>query len=163
MNIENTLKKLALSYISKYDSTRKNLEMILKKKIFRMKETSKKEKFLFYSSIKKILDEFESKKIINDQNFAEIKIKNLSSNGKSKYFIENTLLKKGVEKKLIKELIKQFDDINPNWEINSALLFAKKKKLGESDHPENKNKDLAKMARAGFSYDISIKVLEKIL
>ena len=76
MNIENTLKKLALSYLSKYDSTRKNLEMILKKKIFRMKETSKKEKFLFYDSIKKILDEFESKKIINDENFAEIKIKN---------------------------------------------------------------------------------------
>ena len=163
MNIENTLKKLALSYISKYDSTRKNLEMILKKKIFRMKETSKKEKFLFYDSIKKILDEFESKKIINDENFAEIKIKNLSSNGKSKYFIENLLLKKGVEKKLIKELIKKFDEINPDWEIESALLFAKKKKLGKSDLLEKKNKDLAKMARAGFNYEISIKVLEKIL
>ncbi len=163
MNIENTLKKLALSYLSKYDSTRKNLEMILKKKIFRMKETSKKEKFLFYDSIKKILDEFESKKIINDENFAEIKIKNLSSNGKSKYFIENLLLKKGVEKKLIKELIKKFDEINPDWEIESALLFAKKKKLGKSDLLEKKNKDLAKMARAGFNYEISIKVLEKIL
>tara|TARA_Y100000996_G_C22522265_1_gene642948 strand:+ start:848 stop:1339 length:492 start_codon:yes stop_codon:yes gene_type:complete len=163
VNIENTLKKLALSYLSKYDSTRKNLEMILKKKIFRMKETSKKEKFLFYDSIKKILDEFESKKIINDENFAEIKIKNLSSNGKSKYFIENLLLKKGVEKKLIKELIKKFDEINPDWEIESALLFAKKKKLGKSDLLEKKNKDLAKMARAGFNYEISIKVLEKIL
>ena len=163
MNIENTLKKLALSYISKYDSTRKNLEMILKKKIFRMREASKKEKFLFYSSIKKILDEFESKKIINDENFAEIKIKNLTSNGKSKYFIENLLLKKGVEKKLIKELIKKFDEINPDWEIESALLFAKKKKLGKSDLLEKKKKDLAKMARAGFNYEISIKVLEKIL
>ena len=42
----------------------------------------------------------------------------------------------------------------------SAKIFVKKKKLDNSN--ENKQKNLSKMARAGFSYDISKKVLDKI-
>ena len=46
---------------------------------------------------------------------------------------------------------------NENWELNSAKIFAKKKKLLEKN--ESYEKNLAKMARAGFSYDICKKIL----
>ena len=41
--------------------------------------------------------------------------------------------------------------------LESAKIFAKKKKLLEKN--ENYEKKLAKMARAGFSYDICKKIL----
>ena len=46
---------------------------------------------------------------------------------------------------------------NENWELESARIFAKKKKLLENN--ESYEKKLAKMARAGFSYDICKKIL----
>ena len=45
---------------------------------------------------------------------------------------------------------------NPNFE-KSAKIFTKKKKLLEKN--ESYEKKLAKMARAGFSYDICKKIL----
>ncbi len=46
---------------------------------------------------------------------------------------------------------------NDNWELESAKIFARKKKLLEKN--ESYEKKLAKMARAGFSYDICKKIL----
>ena len=46
---------------------------------------------------------------------------------------------------------------NNNWELDSAKIFVKKKRLLEKN--EIYEKKLAKMARAGFSYDICKKIL----
>ena len=46
---------------------------------------------------------------------------------------------------------------NENWELESAKIFAKKKKLLEKN--ESYEKKLAKMARAGFNYNICKKIL----
>jgi len=54
----------------------------------------------------------------------------------------------------------QFEEEDPEWEKKSAKIFVRKKKLENSN--ENKQKNLSKMARAGFSYDISKEILEKI-
>ena len=155
----NILKKNAISYLSKYDSTKKNLGQILRRKIIKMKKLEKKEKFDLHQLIPKILKELEDKNLINDKNFAENKIKNLFLQGKSEYYILNILLKKGVEKSLIKDTLINFENDNPNWKTESAELFAKRKKLGKFGDFKNKAKDLAKMARAGFSFDISSKTL----
>ena len=54
----------------------------------------------------------------------------------------------------------QFEEEDPEWEKKSAKIFVMKKRLENSN--ENKQKNLSKMARAGFSYDISKEILEKI-
>ena len=46
---------------------------------------------------------------------------------------------------------------NNSWELESAKIFAKKKRILERN--ESYEKKLAKMARAGFSYDICKKIL----
>lgn len=159
MNNINILKKSAISYLSKYDSTKKNLGRILRNKIIKMKDLEKIEKFNLHQLIPKILIELEDKNLINDKNFAQNKIKNLFLQGKSEYYISNILLKKGVAKDLIKETLINFENDNPDWKIKSAELFAKRKKLGKFGDFKNKEKDLAKMARAGFNFDISFKTL----
>ena len=155
----NILKKNAISYLSKYDSTKKNLEKFLRNKVIKMKDLEKKEKFDLHQLIPKILNELEDKNLINDRNFSENKIRNLFLQGKSEYYISNILLKKGVEKSLIKDTLIDFENDNPEWKTKSAEIFAKRKKLGKFGDFKNKEKDLAKMARAGFNFDISFKTL----
>ena len=60
---------------------------------------------------------------------------------------------------MIEDTLVNFEIDNPDWETESAKIFARKKRLG-INNANNFKKDLAKMARAGFDYQTSLKVLE---
>ena len=152
------LKKYAYSYLSKYNTSKKNLDRILQNKVRRM-NLNKKDKYTLYNFIASILTDLENNKLIDDKNFAQSKIHSLSLQGKSKISIISYLVQKGIEKNLIEETFKNLELKNPNWESESAKIFARKKRLGIK-HSNNLENDLAKMARAGFDYQTSLKVLE---
>ena len=152
------LKQYALTYLSKYDSTKKNLERILINKIIKMKNIEKSEKNNLYQMINKVLDNLELKNIINDEDFANKRFINLFNQGRSEIYIKNNLYKKGVDKNIIKKILSDFNKKNPEWEMNSARTFAKKKGLGKDK--SNREKDFGKMARAGFNYNIIKVILE---
>ena len=153
------LKKYALSYLSKYNSTTNNLIRILNNKLQRSKIEKNKKLFL-KKSINNIIEELESRKILNDDIYTINKIESLYLQGKSEFFIISILQKKGIDKLTAKEKIIEFEKNNPDWQIKAAKIFAKKKKIGKSGVVKNKNKDIAKMARAGFNYNLIKKILE---
>ena len=152
------LNKYAINYLSKYSTSKNNLTKILRNKIKRM-NLEKKEKFILYNYIMSIINELESKKLINDKYYVESKIRNLSLQGKSKNSIKSFLIMKGIKKKLIDEMLNKFELENPEWEMESAKIFIRKKRIGIKDY-NNIKKNLAKMARAGFNYDIIKNILE---
>lgn len=150
------LLKYAIDYLSKYDSSKSNLVNVLKRKILRLKITNFEKRKLI-NSIEEIIIILEKNKFIDDDRYSSIKIQSLSNSGKSKNFIINYLVKKGVNKLEIQNNLNLMKQDNNNWELESAKIFAKKKKLLEKN--ESYEKKLAKMARAGFSYDICKKIL----
>tara|TARA_Y100000741_G_C18243107_1_gene554407 strand:+ start:1366 stop:1836 length:471 start_codon:yes stop_codon:yes gene_type:complete len=150
------LLKYAIDYLSKYDSSKKNLIEVIKRKIFRL-NISGIEKSKLINEIENIILKLEKNDLINDKRYIFSKISSLSRLGKSKIFIFNYLIKKGIKNTEIEESLEVFLENNDNWELNSAKLYAKKKRLLQSD--EAYEKKLAKMARAGFSYDICKKIL----
>ena len=153
---EKKLLKYAVDYLSKYDSSKVNLVNVLKRKILRLK-TPNFEKRKLINTVESIIIKLEKNNFINDDRYSSTKILSLSNSGKSKNFIFNYLIKKGVNKTQIQNNLNLMQQDNDNWELNSAKIFAKKKKLLEKDQSYEKN--LAKMARAGFSYDICKKIL----
>ena len=153
---EKKLLKYAVDYLSKYDSSKVNLVNVLKRKILRLK-TPNYEKRKLINIVESIIIKLEKNNFINDDRYSSTKILSLSNSGKSKNFIFNYLIKKGVNKTQIQNNLHLMQQDNDNWELNSAKIFAKKKKLLEKDQSYEKN--LAKMARAGFSYDICKKIL----
>ena len=95
-----SLMKYAIDYLSKYSSSKNNLERILKKKISRLK-IEKKEKFILYNSINQIMLNLEKNKFIDDNNYAISKIRLFAMQGKSKGFIKSYLIQKGIEKNIL--------------------------------------------------------------
>ena len=152
------LVKYAINYLSKYSSSKTNLERILKNKIRRI-NIEKKEKFTLYNSIPEIIKKLEKNNFINDYNYATSKVNIFISNGKSKIFIKNYLFKKGIDEKLSSEIFAELNEEDSNWEIKSARIFARKKNIKKDNN--NNEKNLSKMARAGFSYEIAKKILEE--
>ena len=153
---EKKLLKYAVDYLSKYDSSKNNLVNVLKRKILRLNVTNFEKRKLI-DIIESIILKLEKNKFIDDDRYSSTKIHSLSNSGKSKNFIFNYLIKKGVSKSQIQSNLNLMNQDNDNWELESAKIFVKKKKLLEKN--ESYEKKLAKMARAGFSYDICKKIL----
>ena len=157
MDNKDKLLKYAIYYLSKYSSSKKNLEFILKKKIRRLSD-EKKIRFQLYNEIQIIIEKLEKLNLINDQVFVESKIQSFQYRAKSKNYIKQYLIRKGVENKLADQQISTLYKKNINLEKDNAFKFAKKRNL------LNDNKDfekkLSKMSRAGFSYEIAKEVLK---
>ncbi len=77
---------------------------------------------------------------------------------KSKNYIRLYLIRKGVSSEIANEQITLFYEKNQNLEKENALKFAKKRNL--INDKKDYEKKLAKMARAGFSYEISKEILK---
>ena len=118
----------------------------------------KQVRFELYKEIESIINKLEKLKLLDDKLFTEAKIHSLLYQAKSKNYIKQYLLKKGVVIELIEEQICSFYEEKPNLEIESALKFAKKRKF--LDKNIDYEKRLSKMARAGFSYEVSKEVLK---
>ena len=157
MDNKEKLLKYAIYYLSKYSSSKKNLEYILKKKIRRISD-EKKIRFQLYKEIKIIIDKLEQLKLINDTVYSESKINALLNQVKSKNYIKQYLIRKGVSSEVADEQISLFYEKNQNLEKENALKFAKKRNLLKDN--KDYEKKLAKMARAGFSYEISKEILK---
>ena len=90
--------------LSKYSSSKKNLEYILKKKIRKLTE-EKKIRYELYQEINHIIFKLEKLKLLNDKVFTESKINSLLNQARSKNYIKQYLIRKGVENKLADEQI----------------------------------------------------------
>ena len=150
------LLKYAVNYLSKYNSSKKNLLRVMKSKITRISK-NEYEKNQLFSQISYVIKELEKNNLLNDEIFTQNKILSLSEQGKSKMFISNYLINKGIDKIVIQNKLDEFNYNNNNWEKNSALIFARKNKLFENKDIQKK---LGKMSRAGFSYEISKEILK---
>ena len=157
MNNKEKLLKYAIYYLSKYSSSKKNLEYILIKKIRRLTD-EKKIRYQLYKEIKIIIDKLVQLKLINDAIYAETKINALLNQVKSKHYIKQYLVRKGVSSELADKQLSLFYEKNQNLEKENALKFAKKRNL-LNDNTDYEKK-LSKMARAGFSYEIAKEILK---
>ena len=113
---EKKLLKYAVDYLSKYDSSKNNLVNVLKRKILRLNVTNFEKKKLI-DIIESIILKLEKNKFIDDDRYSSTKIHSLSNSGKSKNFIFNYLIKKGVSKSQIQNNLNLMKQDNDNWEL----------------------------------------------
>jgi SOS response regulatory protein OraA/RecX len=137
MTDKSKLMRYAIDYLSKFSSSKKNLERILKSKIIRLK-IEKKDKPELYNSIPEIILKLESNKFINDENYTSSKIRVIARQGKSKACIKNYLIQKGIEKK-------EFVDLNPNLLMKAiGGLFHQLLISNDEDLKDNEFEDMLK-------------------
>lgn len=159
------LKNIALYYLKRFETSKDNLRLVLKRRVDKYAFFDKEyDKSIAYSFIDEIIEDFISKNFVNDERFSEFKINSYLRAGKPRRYIEQKLKQKGIDEQTISQI---FEETDYN-EFDTALLFAKKKKIGpfrESDENRNqyKQKDLATLVRAGFDFDIAKDILEMLL
>ena len=84
--------------------------------------------------------------------------------GKSINKIRNYLFSKGINDEFIKETVSKIQDDNSDQDFFSAIKVCKKKRIGPARTEDNRplfyKKDISLLARNGFDFETSKKVMD---
>ena len=157
------IRKYAYSYLEKYSSSKQQLRTYLLKKLIKKKQkiASKKEVFnLIDSVIFSLVDQ----KFLSDKYYSDAKSKAFLRRGYSLNQIRYNLIKKGIDEKYVKASISKIKENESDPDFFSAIKLCKRRKIGPSREENNRplfyKKDISILARSGFSYELSKKILE---
>ena len=162
-DLTTNLKDLAYSYLEKYNPSKQQLKVyLLKRYLTKIKGTKSKKEVS--SIIDNIVSNLEKNKILNDEMYSDSKARMFLRRGYSLNKINQSLRSKGVEDRYIKQSINKIkeDQIEPDFV--SALKLCKRRRIGPTRPESNRElfykKDMGILARGGFSFDLSKRVLE---
>ena len=165
-NLETTIddiRNFAYLYLKKYSPSKQQLRTHLFKKLIKKKQkiSSKKE---IFNLIDSVISSLTDQKLLSDKYYSDAKSKAFLRRGYSLNKIRYNLIKKGIDEKYIKASISKIKENESDPDFFSAIKICKRRRIGpcreESNRPLFYKKDISILARSGFTYEISKKVLE---
>tara|TARA_B100001123_G_C15271829_1_gene1010616 strand:+ start:880 stop:1440 length:561 start_codon:yes stop_codon:yes gene_type:complete len=157
------IRKLAYSYLEKYSPSKQQLKTYLFKKLIKKKLNKYSTKEII-NLVDIVISSLIDQKFLSDKYYSEAKAKVFLRRGYSLNKIRYNLIKKGIEDKYIKASISKIKENESDPDFFSAIKLCKRRKIGpsreESNRPLFYKKDISILARSGFSYEMSKKILE---
>ncbi|MDC1143329.1 RecX family transcriptional regulator, partial [Candidatus Pelagibacter sp.] len=103
-------------------------------------------------------------RFINDKFYSESKARSMIQRGSSINKIRNYLVGKGIQDEFIKDTVNKIKDDNSDQDFYSAIKLCKKKRIGPARTEDNRplfyKKDISLLARNGFDFETSRKVMD---
>ena len=165
-NLETTIDEIrnfAYSYLEKYSPSKQQLRTHLFKKIIKKGQNTSSKKEIF-NLIDSVILTLEDQKFLSDKYYSEAKSKAFLKKGYSLNKIRYNLIKKGIDEKYIKASISKIKENESDPDFFSAIKICKRRRIGpsreESNRPLFYKKDISILARSGFTYEISKRVLD---
>ncbi len=165
-DLETTIEEIrnfAYSYLEKYSPSKQQLRTYLFKKIIKVKQKVSNTKDTF-NLIDSVIDSLVDQNLISDKYYADAKSKTFLRRGYSLNKIRYNLIKKGIDQKYIKASISKLKEDQADPDFFSAIKLCKKRRIGPIREESNRSlfykKDISILARSGFSYEISKKILD---
>ena len=156
------IRKFSYSYLEKYSPSKQQLRTYLFKKLVKknQKISSKRE---IFNLIDPVIASLVDQKLLSDKYYSDAKSKSFLKRGYSLNKIRYSLIKKGIDEKYIKASISKIKENESEPDFFSAIKICKKRRIGPNREESNRalfyKKDISILARSGFSYEISKKVL----
>ena len=155
----------ALAYTARYATSKENLRRVLWRKLRRAAMRNGEEapdKVTAEAEITSIVKRLESIGAVDDQAYASAQLRMLQAKGTSARAIHAKLSAKGVPKDMIAAILET--NTPEEDEKAAAARYAKRRRLGPFRHqdssPEQRQKDLAALCRAGFPFQIAVAIID---
>ena len=157
------MRSFAFAYLEKYAPSKQQLKTYLLKKYLKSSVSNVKKQDVT-NLIDIVLSDLENNKFINDRFYSESKAKSMIQKGSSINKIRSYLIGKGINDRFIKETVSKIQDNNSDQDFFSAIKLCKKKRIGPARTEDNRSlfykKDISLLARNGFDFETSKKVME---
>lgn len=154
------LRRAALAYLERYAVPAAQLERVLLRKVDRSCRHHGDDPGAFRAAVDAIVVSCVAAGLVDDRRFAEARAHSLRRKGRSARAVAAGLAAKGVGRDLIAETVVA-DDAD---ELAAARIAARRKRLGpwsRGDRSALRQKQIAALARAGFSLAIARAVIDE--
>lgn len=145
------LERYAIWYLERWPAPSPHLRKIL---IKRMKKAEECE--VDIGHVDALIARFQQAGVVNDELYATDRARSLHRRGNAPQAIRSKLSSKGLYGRVVDDAIAALGE---GAALEAARGYARKRRLGhwgeDGDDREQYQKDLAKLARRGFSYDIA--------
>lgn len=155
-------------YLERYGSSTENFRRVMRRKIHRSADFHEQDPQEFYPLLEEVIEKFQEMKILNDDLYCFHKVRSMRRRGTSARMIHSKLSQKGLTSDQINTALSRLGDENnisqKQMEREAADKYARKRRFGPYRtpiDPERMEKDMAAMARAGYSYDIVKEILNQ--
>jgi regulatory protein len=153
------LERAAMAYLERFASSAENLRRVLRRKVEKRCRLRGEDPAEFYEAVDDVVARSLRSGLIDDMRYAEARVASLRRRGGSARAIQAKLAQKGVPKDAIAAALEgEVED-----ETAAAHALARRRKLGPyrpGERAPYREKDLASMARAGFSYGIAREIID---
>ena len=153
-----SLENAALHYLERFSTSRENLRRVLSRRVRRSAMAHGTDPAEGARWIDEIVEKLERLGILDDRAYAETRVASLRRRGVSSRVIRAKLRIKGVEDEIVDTTIDQAEP-----DLTAAIALARKRGLGPfrtGDRAAFRERDLSVLARAGFSYDVALEVVD---
>jgi regulatory protein len=163
------LEAKALRYLERFDSTASNLRAVLRRHAARVQPEGHALPADVLDLIDTLVARYTGSGLVDDSRYAYSLARGLRERGQSRASVLARLGARGVPAEVAEQALRQVDaDANENAsenpELDAARTLVRRRRLGPLRPPAERNarreRDLAVLARAGFSYSIAKAALE---
>ncbi len=157
------LENASQHYLKRYAATVSQLKRVLLRRVDRSLRVHGGDRAEALGWIDALVEKLLRGGLINDAAYAGTKAHALRASGRSTRVIAQKLRMKGVSQELVQKTVAEATaELS---EEDAARIWARKKRLGPfrrdpSTREENRQRDLASLARAGFAFGIAKKIID---
>lgn len=157
---EEALREAALRYLDRQDASVDQVRRILRRRIFKYAEPSARSEA--HSLAEQILRRLVESRVLDDARYARAYAETLRRRGASGPKLLQKLKARGLAEDLVQAAVDALSGDEELSDEGAAAVFARKRRLRERfnlEDPKERQKALASLARQGFSFDVSRRVL----
>ena len=159
------LEKSALFYLERYAASSGQLRHVLLRRVKRAERLGADSAAAAAARehIDALIARFVASGLLDDRRFAEAQAQSLQRRGTSRRRIRQRLAAKGVDRDFVEDALETMAPEAEASELAAACVLVRRRRLGPyraaGARKEYRQKDLASLARAGFSLDVARRVL----
>ena len=158
------LEKAALHYLERYASSAENLRRVLMRRADRGARAHGQDRKQAVGWVDALVERYARSGLVDDKRYAEAAAASLRRRGASSRRIRQKLAQKGVDGDVAEAALEESGGAGDAADLAAAVQLARKRRLGPFGDPklrrDRRLKDMAALARAGFSYAIARKVID---
>jgi regulatory protein len=162
-----SMENAAVHYLGRFSASTKNLRRVLNNRVLRAKRRGAEVPADIDATIDAIIAKLMKLQLVDDGTFANQRTLSLRRRGGSTRQIRGKLKMAGISDEQIDKAVDAADaergDEDGKGELRAALRLAERRRLGPyrlKERKEYRQRDMAALARAGFSIDVVRKVTD---
>jgi len=160
------LENVALWYLARYQASARSLERVLMRRVARSAEHHGTDPEDGRTLVADLIARYQNAGLLDDAAYARARAASLHGRGVSLRVIAGRLREKGVKQAAIEDALATLSEVADDGspDLAAARRTARRRRLGpwrrREDREGRREKDLAALARAGFTYDVARQVID---